>query len=194
MEDTLRQYQVQCKKLINDGLALEELNDYDNFKSVMTLYEFKKVMLEKQRRKNKRYRTKQKYIELLKIKNCMKDSSVVVFGTITLDNKHLNIGLTQEDLFITNVKSCKGNMLYKLYTQDYDMGHEPVLEIIKLSEEDLDATINYLLKLNNHSNKATTKSRVRILKNDKAKYIILVNALEPSKAEKNRIKIIEQMN
>lgn len=226
----MKLYQTHCKLLIDNGCPLSELNEYRNFKDFMTLYEFKKIILEKQRRKNKRYRTKQKYIELIKIRNEIKGKSNIVFGTITLDNKHLNqkentyirkihkwlkshfiyailnkdygskterehyhfIGLTTEELIDTNVKSRKGNRLHKLTIQDYEMGHEPTLEIINISEEDVDMTTNYLLKLNNHSSKIGTKSRVRIIKNDKAKYVILINSLEKSKGEKNLEKFIRE--
>ncbi len=226
----MKLYQTHCKYLIDNGCPLTELNEYRNFKDFMTLYEFRKVILEKQRRKNKRYRTKQKYIELIKIRNEIKEKSNIVFGTITLDNKHLNqkedtyirnihkwlkshfiyailnkdygskterehyhfIGLTTEELVDTNVKSRKGNHLHKLTNQDYKMGHEPTLEIINMSEEDVDMTTNYLLKLNNHSSKVGTKSRVRIIKNDKAKYIILINSLEKSKGEKKIEKFIRE--
>lgn len=208
--------------MTSDGLSLEELNDYRNFKDIMSAYEFKCVINEKQRRKNKRNRTKKKYIELIKIRNAIKVKSTIVFGTITLDNENLSmkentyirkihswlkshfiysilnkdygstterehyhfIGLTTEDLEDTGIKSRKGNKLYKLVDKDYKLGHEPVLEIINLTEDDVDSTINYLLKLNNHSNKIGTKSRVRIIKNDKGKYIILMNSFEASRGEK----------
>lgn len=90
------------------------------------------------------------------------------------------IGLTIEDLVDTNVKSKTGRTLLKLTKQDYELGFEPTLEII---DEDIDKTVNYLLKLNNHSNKVGTKSRVRIVKSYNAKMIILINGLEDSKGE-----------
>ena len=215
-------YQSRCRSLVSDGLTLSELNEYRNFQEVMSLYEFKQVMLEKQKRKNKRYRTKQKYIELIKIRNCLKIKSNIVFGTITLNNHYLNlkentyiknihkwlkshfiyailnkdygskterehyhfIGLTTEHLIDTKINSRKGNRLYKLEKQDYKMGHEPTLEVIVLSENDMANTINYLLKLNNHSSKIGTKSRVRVLKSTQANRIIFLNGIEATKAEK----------
>lgn len=222
MNETMVKYYDHCKKLSNDGHTLIELNEYSNFREILSLYEFKQCMNEKQRRKNKRNRTKHKYIELLQIKNAIQSATHVVFGTITLDDETLSkkedtyirkieswlkshfiysilnkdfgtktqrehyhfIGLTMEDVIYTGIKSKKGNDLYKLVNQDYKLGHEPILELVNLTNEDLDATVNYLLKLNNHSNKIGTKSRVRVLKNEKGRYIILMNALEASKGEK----------
>lgn len=199
----MRLYQLRCKELRNDGLVLEELNEYDNFRELFSLYEFKSILKTKQNRKNKRYRTKQKYIEIMKMYNYLvrSNAAYIVFGTITLDNDALSkkentyirkihswlkghfiysvlnkdygskterehyhfIGLTMENLVDTGIRSRKGIELYKLENQDYKLGHEPTLEIIDLHENDIDRTINYLLKLNNHSNKVGTRGRVRVL-------------------------------
>ena len=61
-------------------------------------------------------------------------------------------------------KSKKGYTLYELKRKNYSLGFEPTLCKIDLKKNDFDKTINYLLKLNNHSTKITTKSRVRIVK------------------------------
>lgn len=218
MKETMRKYQSRCKYLIENGCPLIELNEYRNFKDMFSLYEFKKIMNEKQNRKNKRYRTKKKYKELYQIKDIIGNNAKIVFGTLTLDDEHLNkkedtyirkinkwlkdhfiycilnkdygkknerehyhfIGLTTEELIDINVKSKTGRTLLKLTKQNYELGFEPTLEII---DEEIDKTVNYLLKLNNHSNKVGTKSRVRIVKSPKAKYIILTYALEDSKGE-----------
>lgn len=205
MNETMKSYQLRCKELRDDGLALDELNEYDNFKDLYSLYEWKTILKTKQNRKNKRYRTKKKYIEIIRVRNYLvrTNASYIVFGTITLDNKTLSkkentyirkihswlkshfvysvlnkdygskterehyhfIGLTTENLVDTGIKSKKGIELFKLENQDYTLGHEPTLEVINTTEDDIDKTINYLLKLNNHSNKVGTRGRVRVLTN-----------------------------
>lgn len=202
-------YKNRCKLLTEIGLALEELNNYENFKDILTENQFKEVIRQKQNRKNKRYRTKIKILDLYKVKVNVLKKGQVVFGTITLDDKHLSqkentyirkihkwlkehficsilnkdfgskterehyhfIGLTTEDLKDTNKKSRIGNKLYKLEKENYNMGFEPALEIINLDINDFDKTNNYLLKLNNHSNKEGTKSRVRVIKSDLWEYL-----------------------
>jgi hypothetical protein len=61
------------------------------------------------------------------------------------------------------------------------MGFEPTLCLVDLNINDIEKTIQYLLKLNNHSNKLSTKNRVRIIKSFKADITILLNNLEPKK-------------
>lgn len=69
-------------------------------------------------------------------------------------------------------KSKTGMDLYELKKKDFqkitkckDRQFEPTLCKVNLIENDINKTVNYLLKLNNHSNKETTKKeRVRVLK------------------------------
>ena len=56
--------------------------------------------------------------------------------------------------------------------------------VIDLNKNDIDKTTNYLLKLNNHSNKEGTKGRIRVIKNIKYKYLTMASGNEPTKAEK----------
>lgn len=223
MFDTMELYQIRCKCLIEQGLALEELNNYANFKNVFSKYEFQKILNEKQNRKNKRYRTKTKFVELYRLTQYIKnENKKIVFGTITLDDYNLNmkedtyirkihkwlkkhfiyvilnkdfgkknerehyhfIGLTIEEIESKKTKSKKGYEIFELKHKDYQMGFEPTLCIIDLNKDDIQKTVNYLLKLNNHSNKITTRNRVRIIKNEEYKCLCLVNGLEATKAEK----------
>lgn len=214
----MKLYKLVCKNLIDNGLALEELNNYDNFKEIFTQEEFKTIIKNKQNRKNKRYRTKNKFLELYRISKCFKNSKIV-FGTITLNDHYLRlkensyirnihewlkqhyiysilnkdygskterehyhfIGLTTEELEPKNVKSKTGYEVYELKNKNYKMGFEPTLCLIDLNINDIEKTIQYLLKLNNHSNKITTKNRVRIIKNVQGEMAILINNLEPKK-------------
>ena len=221
---TMSIYKSRCNELRNEGLALSELNDYENFKNVLDLETFKKCIREKVNRSKKRHRTREKYIELLEIRNALRIETNTVFGTLTLDNKHLKqkedtyirkiakwlkshfiyailnkdfgskterehyhfIGLTSEDLIEIQkdgktVKSRKGIPLHNLTKQDYELGFEPALEIINFDSENIDTTINYLLKLNNHSNKVGTKSRIRIYKNELAKMTAFMNITDIKK-------------
>ena len=80
------------------------------------------------------------------------------------------LGITTEELeqlFNENGKpkrSKKGYDIYELKKKDYELGFEPTICIIDFDKSDIDKSINYLLKLNNHSNKVFTKSRVRVIK------------------------------
>ena len=69
-----------------------------------------------------------------------------------------------EELEPIGRKSKKGRPLFVLKNKDYKMGFEPVLEPIpNLTSKQLS---NYLVKLNNHSNKKTTKlERLSLTKN-----------------------------
>ena len=40
MQETMELYQFCCKKLLDNGKKLSELNNYDNFKTVFTEVEF----------------------------------------------------------------------------------------------------------------------------------------------------------
>lgn len=231
MSDTMELYQFYCKKLLDDGYALDELNNYDNFRSIFTEIEFKRIMNDKQNRKNKRYRTRNKFLEILRIANELKDNSNmnVVFGTITLDNEHLAlkentyirkihkwlkehfviallnkdygsknerehyhfIGLTIEEIESKNILSKKGYEIFELKNKNYTMGFEPTLCLIDLSKDDISKTTNYLLKLNNHSNKITSRNRLRVIKNYQYDYLYLTYRIGPTKAEKRRKKDIK---
>jgi hypothetical protein len=216
-------YQFRCKTLIDNGLTYDELENYTNFEDVFSKQEFECIIREKHNRRNKRYRTKSKFIELYRIASLIENQNKkIVFGTITLDNKNLNkkedtyirkinkwlknhfiysilnkdfgnkterehyhfIGLTIEDIETKNSKSKKGYEIFELKNKDYGMGFEPTLCIIDLNKNDIQKTVNYLLKLNNHSNKITTKNRIRIVKNGQYKYLAMLTGFEATKAEK----------
>lgn len=224
-KETMDKYYFHCNKLVKDGLTLEELNNYNNFKNEFTEKEFKLILNEKQRRKNKRYRTKSKFKEILLIKNFVTNAKLI-FGTITLDDRHLNlkentyirkihswlkkhciysilnkdygskterehyhfIAITTDEIEKINKKSKKGYEIYEFKNKTYDMGFEPTLCIINLEENDIDKTIGYLLKLNNHSSKIDAKSRIRVLKNNHYYFItslIGLDSKKPFKRAKN---------
>ena len=55
--------------------------------------------------------------------------------------------------------------MYELTIKDYKMGFEPNLEIINLGQLEERKLSNYLVKINFHSNKKTTKNRrIRLIK------------------------------
>lgn len=201
-------YKNRCTALLKNGLSYSELNNYDNFKDILSIQDFKNELRLKQNRKNKRNRTKRALIDLLRFYNLIDSNKTLVFGTCTFDNKNIKlksetldkkinywikkhfmwsivnvdygkknerkhyhfIGITKELIETTHKKSKKGNEIYELSNKDYEMGFEPDLLIVDFNKNDLDKTINYLLKLNNHSNKDTTSSRVRIIKTEIIKY------------------------
>ena len=74
--------------------------------------------------------------------------------------------------------SKKGLPLYEFVNKDFneickskERQFEPTLCEVNLIENDLSKTVNYLLKLNNHSNKITTRNRIRVLKNNAYKML-----------------------
>lgn len=196
-------YKQRCHDLIEQLGDMTELNKYENFKDLMNEEIFKELNRRKQNRKNKRYRTKQKFKEILDLKSLIHGSEIY-FGTLTLDNEHLKlkedtymryiskwlkshfiyailnkdfgsknerehyhfIGLTKQETEKKPCRSKKGYQILEFKTKDYELGFEPTLCKIDLKKNDIDKTTSYLLKLNNHSSKITTKNRVRVYKNE----------------------------
>lgn len=77
---------------------------------------------------------------------------------------HHFIGITYELVEPTNKRGKSGFPIYELKNKDYELGFEPDLEIINDLDNEKKLS-NYLVKLNYHSNKKTTKNRrIRYLK------------------------------
>lgn len=213
-------YKERCRKILEETKDYKELNDYKNFKDLYSLFEFKKIVNDKQKRKNKRNRCDTKIKEMLQFMNYAQNNTLkIVFGTLTLNDKTLAtkentyirkihkylkehylisilnkdfgdnterehyhfIGLTLEELVSTGKKSNKGFEMYNLVNDNYvskykvagddnpEHNWNPNITPIELDTNK--KVRNYLLKLNNHSNKSTTDSRIRVLKNDLFKLI-----------------------
>lgn len=66
-----------------------------------------------------------------------------------------------EELEIIKSKSKTGYKMYELKNKDYKLGFEPTLELVEYDPQDynMKKLSNYLLKINNHENKSTTKNR-----------------------------------
>lgn len=90
------------------------------------------------------------------------------YGSKT-DRLHYHfIGLTFDELVSCGKKSKKGRDMFNLKHDTWNWGFSPNVEIIPYNCEDKKIISNYLVKLNNHSNKVSTKrSRLSILKNKK---------------------------
>lgn len=122
-----------------------------------------------------------------KINNWLKQHFLVAivnkdFGEKNEREHYHFIGITTEDLYFTNHYSHKGIPLMRLKKDNYSMGFYN-LELINF--EDKKKIRNYLLKLNNHSNKNTSKNRVRLIKNP---FYRLIEG-EPAKVPKKPLKI-----
>lgn len=202
-------YKNRCTALLKLGFNYSDLNNYNNFKDILSKTEFDNEIRLKQNRKNKRNRTKRALMDLVRFYQLVRSGTKhLVFGTCTLDNNSLRlkpetidkkinywlkqhfmwsivnidygkknerkhyhfIGLTTELIEDKHIKSKKGHPMFELQNKTYEMGWEPDLLIVDFNKNDIDKTINYLLKLNNHSNKSTTSSRVRIIKQEITKY------------------------
>lgn len=85
------------------------------------------------------------------------------FGSKTEREHYHFIGLTIEEIEPIGKKSNKGFEMYELVNKNYKLGFEP--NIIPVETDSFDKTRNYLLKLNNHATKDTTKNRIRVYKN-----------------------------
>lgn len=85
------------------------------------------------------------------------------YGTKNEREHHHFVGVLKENEKLENKKSRskKGHTMYELENKTYTLGFEPTLEIVKYDPTDfkMKRLSNYLLKITNHENKATTKSR-----------------------------------
>lgn len=66
-----------------------------------------------------------------------------------------------EQVELIKGKSKTGYAMYELVNKDYELGFEPTLELVEYDPLDfrMKKLSNYLLKINNHENKDTTKNR-----------------------------------
>lgn len=66
-----------------------------------------------------------------------------------------------EQVELVKSKSKTGYAMYELVNKDYELGFEPTLELVEYDPLDYEMKklSNYLLKINNHENKDTTKNR-----------------------------------
>lgn len=88
------------------------------------------------------------------------------YGSKT-DRLHYHfIGLTFDELIDTGKKSHKGRKMYNINNDVFNWGFVPNLEIIPYDMKDKKRLSNYIVKLNNHSNKLSVKrTKLSILKN-----------------------------
>lgn len=102
------------------------------------------------------------------------------YGSKT-DRLHYHfIGLTYDSLINIHIKSKKGRDMFNIEGDKFKWGFLPVYEIIPYQMADKKKLSNYIVKLNNHSNKISTKkSRLSILKNKKylSKHCILSDTI-----------------
>ena len=125
------------------------------------------------------------------------------FGSKTEREHYHAISLTTEpieQLFHEDGRpklSNKGLPLYELANKDFKQlvkmkseQFEPTLCLVDHSINDINQTINYLLKLNNHSNKLSTRNRLRVITNSKYEMFVLTSGLNTYKTKKRRQQII----
>lgn len=90
------------------------------------------------------------------------------------------IGLTFDDLISIEKRSKKGRLMYNIKNDKFKWGFIPNYEIIPFDMKDKKRLSNYIVKLNNHSNKISVKkSRLSILKNKNylRKYCIFTDCI-----------------
>lgn len=85
------------------------------------------------------------------------------YGKKTEREHHHFVGVLkkEEKLELVDGKSKTGHKMYELENKDYKLGFEPTLEVIEYDPIDykMKRISNYLLKINNHENKDSTKNR-----------------------------------
>lgn len=208
-------YKSRCKEILNLTGSYKELEEYENFETMIPKVIFKDIIKRKNNRRNKRYRTKEKFYEMVYLSKNFENVNFI-FGTIMPNDNELSL---KEDTYIRRInkwlkenfiysilnkdftktterehyhfigfttkalepvlkangeqaKSKKGIPLWELAKKSYTGGFEPTLEKIDLQNYSIERTNNYLLKLNNHSSKLGTKSRIRVIKNPICKIFV----------------------
>lgn len=218
-------YKQRCKKLkdrtykVDRYLYYQTLNNYDNFKDILSEEEFNQITRNKKNRSAKRYRANKK---MNPIKNAiyLNDERYSVFATFTFkenifykkngkettertrtkkvneeikklfdyaianidygeknDREHHHVsGILKSGLELELcidektgelILSKTGRPQYKIVNYDEPLGFTK-FELIELDYEDLKfkKVSNYLVKINNHSNKVTSKNRrLRVFNN-----------------------------
>ena len=139
-ENLYKVYRTRCSELKKVNFSNESLNEFCYFEDLMNKKQFKIVMNEKQRRKNKRYRVNKKYELLYKIaENLNNENKKIVFGTCTLDDKNLS---QTEDSYIGKINDwLKSHFIYAIVNKDF--GSETEREhyhFIGLTTEDMEYT------------------------------------------------------
>lgn len=85
------------------------------------------------------------------------------YGKINEREHHHFVGVLKdtEQVELVKSKSKTGFAMYELVNKDYELGFEPTLELVEYDPLDYEMKklSNYLLKINNHENKDTTKNR-----------------------------------
>lgn len=117
---------------------------------------FFSLSLENQKKVVQRY-LKKHYFYVIKNKD---------YGNKT-DRLHFHfIGLTFDKIISNGKKSKKGRSMYQLQHDTWKYGFIPNIELIEYNMTDKKRLSNYIVKLNNHSNKISVKkSKLSILKN-----------------------------
>ena len=133
-------YLERCKDLKKANFSNESLNEFEYFKDKLNKEQFKIILNEKQRRKNKRNRVGKKYEELYKIAEKINNKNKkIVFGTCTLDNENLEL---KEDSYIRKIeKWLKCHFIFVILNKDF--GSETEREhyhFIGLTTEEIEYT------------------------------------------------------
>lgn len=114
-------YRSRCSQLLDKELKdYTLLNDYENFKDIITLTSFNSFKNASQSRKNKRNRTSKKISEIMQIQNHLERQGIdsyMVFGTLTLTDKIL---ATKENTYIRKIHNyLKEHYVYVILNKDF---------------------------------------------------------------------------
>ena len=201
-------YKSQCKILKEQGYSLKELNNYQRFKDLMDEEVFKSIIRSKHNRQQKRNRTKTRFKELYILKDSIRKESNIVFGTITLDDKHLSL---KEDTYIRKIRKwLEEHFLYVILNKDFGskkgrehyhfigLTTEP-LEEIKTSENKPKKSkkgykIYELVKKNYNLGFEPTLCIVDLEKNDFDKttnYLLKLNNHSTKSTARSRVRIVK---
>lgn len=148
------------KRCFNKYREIEILSQITQCKMVFGTITFSDIFI------NDSYETNKKRIQRYLKNHYFYVIKNIDFGTKT-DRLHYHfLGLTFDKIISTGKKSKKGRPMYNLENDSWKYGFAPNIEMIPYNYKDSKLVSNYLVKLNYHSNKISTrKSRLSILKN-----------------------------
>lgn len=170
-------------------ISKEDIESYINYDKILKYEEFKLCQVIYKNFRQRKYKNKEKILKwIYAIKNIkMYENYKIVFGTLTFNDEDLKINKLTRRRYVQ--RFLKENVIEYIANIDYGKVNnrehyhfiaiikenintkkwKRIINIKKVNIDSIENTINYVLKLNNHSFKDTTKNE-RILQ-DRDKFI-----------------------
>lgn len=170
-------------------ISKEDIESYINYDKILKYEEFKLCQVIYKNFRQRKYKNKEKILKwIYAIKNIkMYENYKIVFGTLTFNDDDLKINKLTRRRYVQ--RFLKENVIEYIANIDYGKVNnrehyhfiaiikenintknwKRIINIKKVNIDSIENTLNYVLKLNNHSFKDTTKNE-RILQ-DRDKFI-----------------------